>query len=131
MADKYSYKSKLKKGNTTIEVLLNTYIFMEDDMHYVYAPQLDITGYGSNEDEAKRSFSTMLEEFVDYTINKRTLASVMRSLGWEVKGKSKLPKKLKAPDLSEMIRDNEVLYDIVNNKEYAVQKREVGIPQFA
>ncbi len=35
-------------------------------------PLFDLTGYGTSEDEAKKSLSVTLDEFLRYTINKNT-----------------------------------------------------------
>ena len=52
----------------TIQILL---LFWGDEkVNYVYSPQLDLTGYGYNEQEAKDSFNHQLDEFLSYTLNK-------------------------------------------------------------
>lgn len=43
---------------------LDVYLFPEGDAYIAYSPYLDISGYGLNEDEAKRSFIYVLAEYI-------------------------------------------------------------------
>ena len=43
--------------------------FQEDNNFIVYAPTLDLSGYGDNQEEANSSFDEALDEFLDFTIN--------------------------------------------------------------
>jgi len=38
-------------------------------MHYVYSPSLDVTGYGSTEIDAKKSFEITLTQFAALRVN--------------------------------------------------------------
>ncbi len=66
----------------------------ESKVHFIYSPHLDLTGYGNSVTEAKESFEIVFEDFVDYTIKKKTLAKVLTGLGWVLKGTEKHPKKV-------------------------------------
>jgi len=50
----------------------------------MFAPALDICGYGKNTAEAKQSFGIVLEEFINHTSNKNTLNTVLNKLGWGI-----------------------------------------------
>lgn len=61
----------------------------EEGIHFVFAPALDLTGYGNSEEEAKRSFEVTLAEFLQYTNNKQTFYDELEHLGWSVNRKKK------------------------------------------
>ena len=90
----------------------------------IYAPALEIYGYGKTVVEAKKSFETCLEEFVDYTIAKNTLTKELKRLGWKIKGR-KNNRTFKVPNFSEMLRDNERLIDILNEREVKTFKADI------
>ncbi len=56
--------------------------FKEDNIFIVYAPTLDLSGYGDNQEEANSSFDTSLDEFLDFTIKNNTLNTELKRLGW-------------------------------------------------
>lgn len=113
-------------GKVHADILLIS--FKEEDNYIMYTPHLDISGYGKTEDEARSSFETSLKMLLDYTLNKKTLVNLLSSLGWKlVKGTVKKPKKITAPGFSEMIKDNEYLEDLVNNKPIVTSKRTVEL----
>jgi hypothetical protein len=57
--------------------------FKEDNVFFVYAPALDITGYGYTETEAQHSFVETLETFLDFTQKNKTLEGELNRLGWK------------------------------------------------
>ena len=128
--------AKLKASGTfrtakgTYNTQLSLLSFREDNMIIIYAPALDLSAYGNDLEDAKKSFSIALEEYFRYTTNKNTLLAELKRLGWEIKGGKKHPK-LTAPDFSALLNDNETLEDIVQNKEFQKFHENVKIPQFA
>jgi len=90
--------------------------YLENDLHVIYAPSIDLFGYGKTESEANESFNLALEEFIKYTSNKGTLIKVLTQLGWEVK-----PRKLyfKSPALGYMLKENEQFNEIFNQKDFS------------
>jgi len=113
------------KGN--IEVRLSLILFKEDNIHYVYSPALDLTGYGKTEKEASDSFELMLKEFIKYTTNKKTLFDELKRLGWRVSG-TKNKRKVSAPSMAELLRDNEQFNEIVNEHEYTKKDKAILLP---
>jgi len=79
------FKGKVKKGLVTVNVSVPLLSFKEDDTFIVYSPALDVSGYGDTEEEARKSFELTLEEFINYTINKKTFQSELTRLGWKIK----------------------------------------------
>ena len=102
--------------------------YKENDLFVLYAPSLDIFGYGKTESEASDSFRSALEEFIRYTTNKKTIEQVMKQLGWEIKPKKHL---FKAPPLSYMLEENEQFNEIFNNKDFRKYNEQVGVPMYA
>ena len=98
--------------------------FIEDDITIVYSPALDLSGYGTSEDEAKKSFSEAMDEFFKYTTNKKTLDAVLKGLGWSIKGSKNKPK-FNPPKDSDMVTSNSLYNEIVNQKSYKVSRQEV------
>jgi len=98
--------------------------YLENDLHVIYAPSIDLFGYGSTESEANESFKITLEEFIRYTSNKGTLNLVLKQLGWEVK-----PRKFyfKSPPLAYMLNENEQFNEIFNHKDFSKFNHQVEI----
>ncbi len=119
-----------KSGNVIVKLLL---IHFEDEnnIHFIYSPHLDLTGYGTNLDEAKKSFEIVFEDFIDYTLKKKTLGKVLTDLGWEIKGTIKRPKKVLAPSITSVIKENDYVSEIFDKYPVNTYHQEVGIPAYA
>lgn len=116
--------AKLEANGENIRIALSLVEFSEDNNVIIYSPALDLSGYGITEEEAKRSFEVALEEFIRYTTTQKTLDTVLRSLGWSIRGPKSKPT-YNPPKDSEMIVSNPLYSDIVNNKAYKVSTKEV------
>lgn len=81
---KHRYSSILSNNTSNYKVKLTVIEFKEDDNTIMFAPALDICGYGKNTAEAKQSFGIVLEEFINHTSNKNTLNTVLNKLGWGI-----------------------------------------------
>lgn len=81
---KENYIKKTSVG--TVETNLDIYLFKEDNIFYVHAPTVDITGYGYTQKEAEDSFSLMVEEYYNYPATKnepktyRILGNILKQL---------------------------------------------------
>lgn len=103
--------------------------FKEQDNYIVYSPHLEVTGYGKNEEEAMNSFNHCLGVFLDYTVNKKTLHKELMSLGWQLKkGSVKKPLKVSAPSMSDLLKHNTALEDLLNKQDIRTMQKEVAIP---
>lgn len=71
----------------TVEVSLEIALFQEDEIWVAYCPDLEISGYGDTEKEAKDSFDTMLDIFLKETHKKGTLEKCLLQLGWDLRQK--------------------------------------------
>lgn len=113
-------------SNYNLDVNLVVIIFEEEGMYYTYCPSLDIMGYGKTEPEARDSFTTMLDEFFEYTIKKKTLRKVLKDLGWSIRKSKKKP--IYPPNLEDLAKHNPELSEILNNKNYRSSKETVSMP---
>ena len=112
-----------------LKARLSVYSFTEDNMHIIYCPALDLSSYGATESDAMRSFEQTFSMHFSYCLNKDTLFDDLKAHGWIVR--SKKSKDLKAPSLEDMMRSNDTLRDILNNKEYHKYSKDVLLPEFA
>ena len=127
---KHNYKANFilnsPKSKGRLEVSLDLYLFEEDNIHYAYCPQLDLNGYGKTEPEAKKSFAITIEEFFRYTLNKETLISELKRLGWKINKKQWL-----SPELEDLLKENEDFNDILHKKNYKKTTENVLVPEYA
>lgn len=120
--------------NQSVNVKVKLFIVQfkdENNIHIVYSPHLDLSGYGHNIREAKKSFEIAFEDLIDYTLKKKTLGKVLESLGWKLKGTRKKPKKIIAPSITSVIMDNEYVSEIFDKYNVNTYHKEVGIPAYA
>ena len=130
MKSKYVFTGDFGSKNINVKVGLDIISFKEDDTRIVYSPALDLSGYGDNEAEAKKSFENALAEFLRYTINKNTLHAELISLGWKV-DKRKREKLYEPPYLDKLLQEREYLTDIVRNKPFRRTTKQVDMPVLA
>ena len=71
--DNLNFQGQYKSNTDSIKVNLALFHFTEESLHFIYSPDLDLTGYGNTKEEAKTSFKVSLDEFLRYTTNKKTL----------------------------------------------------------
>lgn len=116
-----------EKGDHNFKVPI--FSFIEDGgTHIIYAPSLDISGYGNSDREAHESFHFALEEFLKYTENKNTLDGVLTGLGWTIKLKSKKRVKYEAPSLTDLLCRDEYLDQIFTSKDFNKSSTEIALP---
>ncbi len=73
---------KWEEGKNSVIVNLPVMLFEEVDTHIAYIPVLDISGYGKDEEESKRSLAICLNEYFSYTLNKNTFIEDLKAHGW-------------------------------------------------
>ena len=113
----------------SVKVMLLLFHFEDENkVHFIYSPHLDLTGYGKNKEEAKNSFQIVFEDFVDYTLKKKTLNKVLTGLGWELKGSAQKSKKILAPSITSIIKDNKYVSEIFDRYPVNTYHQQVGLP---
>lgn len=126
----FQSRYKNHRGDARVKLLL-IHFKDEQGVDFIYSPHLDLTGYGSSLKAAKKSFEIVFEDFIDYTLKKKTLGKVLEKLGWELKGNRKRPKKILAPSLASVIRENDYVSELFDTYPVQTFHREVGIPAMA
>ncbi|MDD2965804.1 MAG: hypothetical protein PHU33_17825 [Bacteroidales bacterium] len=125
----YIYSADINNSNAKVRINLFLIHFQdENNIHFIFSPHLDLTGYGYNLREAKKSFNIALDDFMSYTINKKTLSKVLTGLGWKVKGSTRKPAKILAPSITSVIANNRHVSDIFDNHNAKTFHQEVEFP---
>jgi len=128
----YIFKKGIRKDSNLINIRLFLIHFKDENrVNFIYSPHLDLTGYGNNLSEAKASFEIVFDDFIDYTLKKKTIGKVLTKLGWQLQGSLKNPKKVIAPSITTVIGDNDFVSDIFNKYSTKTFHEEVGIPAMA
>jgi hypothetical protein len=116
----------------SIDIKLWLFYFTEGKTHFVYSPDLDLTGYGNSKSEAQKSFSIALDEFLKYTTNKDSLFKVLKDLGWKLqKSRGKEYTRYQPAPLTSQFQKNQYLSDIFDNKPFTKAPKKVSLPVYA
>ncbi len=130
--ERYAFVGNLEKGTDVFMCNLLLFNFQdENDVHFIYSPHLDLTGYGHNDEDAKSSFTIVFEDFMHYTINKGTLLDILKELGWEVQSEKKKINNMVAPKFSEFKKKDYVSEIFDNYPPVTAYRQEVHLPNFA
>lgn len=113
-------------GKNRIKCNLPLIIFKEDDNVITYCPALDLSGYGSTEEEAKKSFEITLSEYFRYTLNKKTLAEDLKKQGWTIR--KSLKKEPIPPTMELLLQKNEDFSRIFNTHDFQKRSTIVDMP---
>jgi hypothetical protein len=101
----------------------------EQGVHFIYSPHLDLTGYGYTLKDAKKSFEVVFADFLDYTLKKATLGSLLKKLGWkQQKGSVKKPVRSLAPSITTVIANNKHIAEIFDKYPLHTYYQEVDLP---
>ncbi|MDD3688379.1 MAG: hypothetical protein PHE56_16665, partial [Bacteroidales bacterium] len=115
---------KAKKGKAQMYVMIKEWKDEESGIFFAYAPALDITGYGNSAKEAMSSLDITMTEFLNYTHTKKTIYDELEKLGWNV---NRRKKRSNAPDVEELIEDNETFRDLLNNHHVKDFEKQYGL----
>jgi hypothetical protein len=120
-------KYKADKSHVLVKLFLIHFVD-ESSVHIIYSPHLDLSGYGNSLEEAKSSFDISLDDFIDYTVKKKTIGKVLTELGWEIKGKAKKPQKVIAPSITSIIQKNDYVSEMFDKYPANTFHQDIGIP---
>ncbi len=129
MSKKLNFKGHWNNGSNRIQCQLPLIIFEEEGNIIAYCPPLDLSGYGEDEREARKSWETALDTYFNYTLAKGSLARDLKKLGWIIK--KSVRKKMIPPKMSYLLENNEDFKDIFNNHDYKKTNTTVDIPELA
>lgn len=122
--DKKRANAKYSDGRQNVEFSVSIFLWEENSVFYVYSPALDLTGYGLTKDEARESFETVLEEFIKYTHNKKTIFKELENLGWAV---NKRRKRIVSPDFEDLLSENEHFRHLYKSKDLVRDSSNVNL----
>ena len=111
MSKSLQFQGQWSQGKSKINCRLPLIIFEEEGNTVFYCPPLDLAGYGTNEEEAKRSWEAQLDIYFNYTMAKNSLADDLRKLGWTIR--KSIRKRLTPPSMSYLLDNNEEFKDIL------------------
>ncbi|MBK5277370.1 MAG: hypothetical protein JJE09_00760 [Bacteroidia bacterium] len=123
-----NFSGRFANSAAKVDVIVGLFQFVEDGRTIIYSPAFDLSGYGNNVDEAKQSFEVTIDEFFNYTIHKDTLSKELKRLGWNIKVGDIKKRKLKSPDLANLIAKNDYLAEILNEKQFTKFDQTVSVP---
>jgi len=119
---------EIKTSGVKVRILL-FHFTDEHGVHFIYSPHLDITGYGYTLKDAKKSFEVVFADFLDYTLKKATLGSLLKKLGWkQQKGSVKKPVRSLAPSITTVIANNKHIAEIFDKYPLHTYYQEVDLP---
>jgi hypothetical protein len=121
------YKGKFSANQGQVDLQIPLISFIDDNTHIIYCPVLDLSGYGNDKTEARKSFDSVLEEYLSYTINKKSLWTDLKKLGWVIK-KSKKNPATTPPSMSEVLETNEEFSRIFNNYPFKKYNTAITLP---
>ena len=70
-------------SKTGIEVSVSVYVFRENDVYIAYCPSLDLSGYDTTEDAARKDFEYMLDDYMRHQMQNNTLHKDLERHGWK------------------------------------------------
>ncbi|OFY51424.1 MAG: hypothetical protein A2W85_09795 [Bacteroidetes bacterium GWF2_41_31] len=128
----YLYEGEFQNPVAGVKVKLLLFSFQDENkVHFIYSPHLDLTGYGTTIHDAKSSFNIVFNDFIDYTLKKKTLSKVLSQLGWQLKVTAKHPRKVIAPSIISIIKDNKYVSELFDKYPVHTFHQEVGLPVLA
>ncbi|MDX2048619.1 MAG: hypothetical protein SFU87_17665 [Chitinophagaceae bacterium] len=78
-------RQSITKSGSFTKVQIDVVLIKEGDFFVAYCPSLELSSYGSDEQEAKTAFDEALDIFLDDTQKKGTLEKVLLKLGWSLR----------------------------------------------
>lgn len=119
------FEGKFSEG---VEMRLTLFSYIEENVHVIYSPHLDLYGYGNDEEEARRSFSSTIEEYITFTHENNTLEKDLEKIGWKINRQSG---RVDFPQIAQLLQHNPHFGDVLANRPLKTYHQRVSIPAFA
>lgn len=108
----------IKVSSKGIEVQVTVFVYLDTDypkkgMFIAYCPSLDLIGYGMGEENARKDFEWIMEDYLSDMMSQGTLEEDLRSRGWKMTKKA-----FNEPKISDMIVNNKELKDFIDSNLY-------------
>ncbi len=111
-----------------IEVKLTLLSYIDENVHIIYSPALDLYGYGNDESEARDSFAVTLDEYLAFTTLQDLFTADLNRLGWHVDPESH---RLVMPLWTDLIAQNEHLNEVVTDRPFKKFDQQLRLLIFA
>ena len=114
----------IKVSSKGIEVKVSVFVYLDTkhpdgDMFIAYCPSLNLVGYGNGEENARKDFEWIMNDYLNDMVSQGTLAKDLVSLGWK-EGK----RSFSEPKVSDMMKTNRDLKKFIDEVPY--QKINIG-----
>ena len=110
--------SWIKKENGKVTGQISVYTYQDKNhpgnVWIAYCPELDITGSGYSEEEARQSFRIAMNDYLEYTLSEGTLEEDLIAHGWNKDGVGKMQE----PPLESQL-GNEMLQSVLSIPSYS------------
>ncbi len=111
--------NQIEVKNGIIKACLDLFSYQENGIRIVYAPALDLAGYGQTLSAARHSFEVSFSEYMRYTVENGTLENDLLAHGW----KATCPEEnYLSPDMVSMLRKNQQLRKLIQGNYQKVSK---------
>ena len=108
-----------------IEVQVDIIEYNDEGIFYAYSPALDLIGYGTTKVEARQSWEIVLQEYITYTMNKKTLTKDLQSRGWIVRNGNK---QFRPPTFSWLLQNNRELVEMYDKYNFQKTSTPITVP---
>lgn len=110
------YRGNYADNNKLINIELLTLQFTDENgIKMIYAPQLDLTGYGDSLKNARKSFEFVLKDFIDFSIENSTLETIFLNYGWIKQKPDTETEQWIAPSIRWMLQNNQLLSEVLDS----------------
>ena len=115
-------------GEIHVDISVTVYLFKEGDLIVSFCPSLDLAGSGIDEESAKNSFEVVMEEYLSYCIEHKTLHEDLKKHGWKENAVA-----LQEPSFESLYKTNRELRKIVGkpNPDYRCVSVNTPVTAFA
>ena len=112
--------NRLDFDTSCIKVCLDVFSYRENGVQMMYAPALDLCGYGATLDEAKQSFEVVVSEYIRFGLENGTLSVDLRAHGWKPSSEMQ---EYESPDIVSIVKKNKQLQSVMRKNYRKVSKR--------
>lgn len=101
--------SRILKSGNNVSAELSVFVYKDmnypnGDMYIAYCPELDLVGYDTTNRKARKSFESVLKEYIDYTVQNGTLEQDLLEHGWKMRKNGTIT----TPTYSEMLKRSQL-----------------------
>lgn len=108
----------IKVSNKGIQVKVSVFVYLDQDhpdgdMFIAYCPSLNLIGYGNGEENAKKDFEWIMDDYLNDMVSQGTLEEDLRNHGWTISQRT-----FSEPKISDMMAKDKELKDFIDKGLY-------------